>query len=196
MPRSQNPTTSFGRTESLWQADDRRSVILTTILDALTHGPAPISNVTKFRLPTESSKPCSYSIKKWKFLVWYQNQAFNGQVHELVQHEKPWNWMTLSGWTEHFCNGSSKTPPEVTSAQTWKHSKCEASQTRCNCRGQSQQQHTWVHSTKTKPVFQKHQINPPENSCREVRNSVSLIVHRIYLIVCTIVGSQFALIAP
>jgi hypothetical protein len=76
VPKSQNPTTSFGRTESLWQADDRRSVILTTILDALTHGPAPISNVTKFRLPTESSKPCSYSIKKWKFLVLYQNQAF------------------------------------------------------------------------------------------------------------------------
>ena len=79
MPKSQNPTTSFGRTESLWQADDRRSVILTTILDALTHGPAPIAIVTEFRLPTESSKPCSYSIKKWKFLVLYQNQAFKIQ---------------------------------------------------------------------------------------------------------------------
>ena len=40
VPKLQNPTTSFGQTESLWQMNDRRIVILTTILNALTHGPS------------------------------------------------------------------------------------------------------------------------------------------------------------
>ena len=49
--------------------------IHTTILNALTHSLAQIPTVTEFRLPTESSEPCSYSIKKWKFLVLYQNRG-------------------------------------------------------------------------------------------------------------------------
>ena len=49
----------------------------TTILNALTHDPAQIPTLTEFRLPAESSEPCSYPIKKWKFLVLYQNRGFH-----------------------------------------------------------------------------------------------------------------------
>ena len=74
MPKSQNPTTSFGRTESLGQMNDRKSVILTTILDALTHGlsrhgPAPIAIVTAFRLPTERLSHVRTPSKRRKFLI-------------------------------------------------------------------------------------------------------------------------------
>ena len=44
------------------------SGIFNTILDALTHGPGPIPTVTAFRLPTESSEPCSHSMKKLEFV--------------------------------------------------------------------------------------------------------------------------------
>ena len=71
VPESQIPTTSFGQTKGLWQKKDHWSVIHITILDALTHGPAPIPTVTEFRLPPESSEPCSYSIEKWIFLLLY-----------------------------------------------------------------------------------------------------------------------------
>ena len=45
--------------------NDHRSVIVTMILDALTHGPAPNAPVTAFRLLTERlSHDYPHSIKK------------------------------------------------------------------------------------------------------------------------------------
>ena len=68
MPNSRQRNVSYDRTMCLWQPNDRRSVIRNTILDALTHGPGPIPTVTAFRLPTESSEPCSLSMKKLEFV--------------------------------------------------------------------------------------------------------------------------------
>ena len=68
MPNSRQRNVSYDRTGCLWQSNDRRSVICNTILDALTHGLGPIPTVTAFRLPTESSEPCSHSMKKLEFV--------------------------------------------------------------------------------------------------------------------------------
>ena len=64
VPKSRQRNASDSGIESLWQTNDRRSVTQVTILDALTHGLAPFPSVTEFRLPTESSEPCSHSIRK------------------------------------------------------------------------------------------------------------------------------------
>ena len=64
MPKSRQRNASDSEIESLWQTNDRRSVTQVTILDALTDGLAPFPSVTEFRPPTESSEPCSHSIRK------------------------------------------------------------------------------------------------------------------------------------
>ena len=48
VPNSRQRKVSDDRTGCLWRLNDHRSVICSTILDALTPGPAPISNVTNF----------------------------------------------------------------------------------------------------------------------------------------------------
>jgi hypothetical protein len=64
VPKSRQRNASDSEIESLWQTNDRRSLTQVTILDALTDGLAPFPSVTEFRPPTESSEPCSHSIRK------------------------------------------------------------------------------------------------------------------------------------
>ena len=52
------------------------------------HGPAPIPTVTEFRLPPESSEPCSYSIEKWIFLLLYRSQGFKTYRSTIKRRKK------------------------------------------------------------------------------------------------------------